>query len=60
MKFLLEKWKAAYDAGRGRPSDSRAVVPYSNSTEFPKNRLPSGGRPVAVFDSISNDPGSSK
>jgi hypothetical protein len=27
----LQKIKAAYDAGRGRPSDSRAVVPYSNN-----------------------------
>jgi hypothetical protein len=31
MKLFPQKWKAAYDAGRGRPSDSRAVVPYSNN-----------------------------
>jgi hypothetical protein len=27
----LQRWKSAYDAGRGRPSDRRAVVPYSNN-----------------------------
>jgi hypothetical protein len=31
MKLIPQRWKAAYEAGRGRPSDSRAVVPFSNN-----------------------------
>ena len=36
----LRRWKAAYDAGRGRPSDGRAVVPFADNNN--QVVLPSG------------------
>jgi hypothetical protein len=44
MKLLLQRIKSAYDAGRGRPSDSRAVVPYSNNNNQAVLPPPNNGR----------------
>jgi hypothetical protein len=44
MKLIPQRWKDAYAAGRGRPSESRAVVPYSNNNNQAVLPPANGGR----------------